>query len=152
MSLLGGGEEEDDKRWRVQVQCPAGCSCRVSPLSTVHRSYSTRHPTPAQPCPLINPQGGPSVIGPISTSFPFQLDIKTRQFQPANHFHSLPLPMCRYGIFIYTIPHRTMLALHCTVGCCCRMSGFRHFVLCQQCYIHIASLQGRPHRWGPFLM
>ena len=46
--------------------------------------------------------------------------------------------MCRYGIFIYTIPLRTMLALHC----CCRMSGFRHFVLCQQCYIHIASIQG----------
>ena len=106
--------------------------------STVHRSYSTRHPTPAQPCPLINPQGGPSVIGPISTYLPFQLDIKTRQFQPANHFHSLPLPMCRYGIFIYTIPHRTMLALHC----CCRMSGFTLFVLCQQYYIHIASLQG----------
>ena len=77
----------------------------LATLSTVHRSYSTRHPTPAQPCPLINPQGGPSVIGPISTYFPFQLDIKTRQFQPANHFHSLPLPMCRYGIYLY----------HCTV-------------------------------------
>ena len=30
----------------------------LATLSTVHRSYSTRHPTPAQPLPSDKPAGG----------------------------------------------------------------------------------------------
>ena len=125
---------------RFSARLAAAAVSRHTPQSTGVIQPDTRHQP--SPCPLINPQGGPSVIGPISTYFfiyPFQLDIKTRQFQPANHFHSLPLPMCRYGIYLY----------HCTVVAEC-LDLDTLLVLCQQCYIHIASIQGRPHRWGPF--
>ena len=121
-------------------------------LATLHSPQELFNPTPdtSPALPSDKPAGGDGVLsGPFQhLSLPLPTWHKTRQFPLANHFHSLPLLMCmyRYGIFIYTIPYRKMLALHC----CCRMSGFRHFVLCQQCYIHIASIKGDQGDGVPF--
>ena len=114
-------------------------------LATLHSPQELFNPTPdtSPALPSDKPAGGAECYRAHFNIFlyPFQLDIKTRQFQPANHFHSLPLPYrCVDTVFYlyHPSPHNACIALHC----CCRMSGFRHFVLCQQYYIHIASIKG----------